>query len=355
MVQPGALPDAGDLYRRIAVTVAILVVYRLGCHIPMPGIEAGTMRTLFQGPPQTIERLSMFALGITPLVSALIFAEIAKMVAPALRRWEEASARNRATLNRYVAGAALILAWIQARQLAIALSSMPNLVAEPGPTFELTYMATQVAGAALVIWLADQITRHGLGSGVWLLLVAGWLGSLPYELAGAQWLSPFSPDPGFKPGAVVGWLVGVALIAAVVTLILAGRRTLATAATCLWSKLIAGILWPWLILLVAVVVGGGSTQNAPAWLSTTGPIQVLLLAGLVAAAVLLYLRSLHAAASDEVPAVPAGLFACGLAGVAFAGAVLAPYVDSGHTLMSQHILIAAVAMAVLDRWWKPTV
>jgi len=355
MVQPGDLPDAGDLYRRIAFTVAILVVYRLGCHVPMPGIEAHTLRTLFQGTPQTIERLSMFALGITPLVSALIFAEIAKMIAPGLRRWEDASARNRATLNRYVVGGALILAWIQARQLAIALSSMPNLVAAPGPAFELSYMATQVAGAALVIWLADQITRHGLGSGVWLLLIAGWLGSLPYELARMQWWSPFSPDPGFKPEAVAGWLVGAALIAAVITLILAGRRTLATAATCLWSKLIAGILWPWLILLVAVIAGGGSTQNAPDWLSTTGPIQVLLLAGLVTAAALLYLRSLRLAGSDEVPAVPPAVLASGLAAVAFAGAILGPYLDSGHTLMSQHILIAAVAMAILDRWWRPPV
>jgi preprotein translocase subunit SecY len=342
-----------ELLRRLAVTVAILVVYRLGCHIPMPGIEAGTMHTLLRGTPQAIERLSMFALGIMPLVSALIVAEIAKMIAPALRRWEDASARNRATFKRYVVGGALILAWIQARQLAVALSTMPNLVTDPGPMFELTYMVTQVAGAALAIWLADQITRNGLGSGVWLLLIAGWLSTLPYEVARTEWWSPYSPDPGVRMGAVAGWLVGAALVAAVVTLILAGRRTVATAATCLWSELIAGVLWPWFILLVAVVVGGGSAQNAPDWLSTTGLSQVLLLAGLVAAAALLYLRSLRLAGTDAVPCLPPGILAAGLAVVAFADGMLVPYLGSGHTLVGRHVLIAAVAMTILDRWWKP--
>ncbi len=165
----------GAFYRRLAVTAAALAAYRLGTQLPVPGLVTQSVAEAFKPVDLAVARLSIFALGITPLLSALILAEIVKIIAPTVRRWEG--------IHYAVIVAALLLASVQGASIAGALQDVPNLVAEPGTSFRLVCTATLVAGAALVIALAAVIDRAGLGMGVWLIFLAPALAELPQNLA----------------------------------------------------------------------------------------------------------------------------------------------------------------------------
>jgi hypothetical protein len=166
-------PAGSDLTRLILVTLAALATFRIGNLIPIPGIDTQALASLGSG-PQTlgaIERLSVCALGIVPLFSALILAELGKLVLPTVR------------FDKAVLPVALIFAIFQASGVAIALQDFPNLVTEPGRDFHLTTTATLVGGAAFSIWLAQVITQRGLGNGVWWLFVLPQVVALPGMLA----------------------------------------------------------------------------------------------------------------------------------------------------------------------------
>jgi hypothetical protein len=215
-------------------------------------------------------------------------------------------------------------------------------------------MATLVGGTAIVIWLADQITRHGLGSGVWLVLLTGWFTTLPFGSAGTEWLGLFD---GLTAGTIIGWGVAAVLLAAVVALILAGGRTRETAATCLWSKLLAGTVWPWLIIVIGLILGGGSLENADSWLAPGLPLyllQVLALAALVAVFAHLYIRAQRIAGATQASHLPPAVLAGGLAAIAFADMASARLLPSGAlSFVGRHILVAVVMTSILARWWQP--
>ena len=132
----------GAFYRRLAVTAAALAAYRLGAQLPVPGLVTQSVAEAFKPVDLAVARLSIFALGIMPLLSALILAEIVKIIAPAARRWEQASMY--AVICR---GTALGVG--ARRRLAGALQDVSGLVPEPGTSFRLVCTATLVAGAAL--------------------------------------------------------------------------------------------------------------------------------------------------------------------------------------------------------------
>lgn len=347
MLDLGGVRDSAEFTRRLAVTAALLVVYRLGTSIPLPGINPEALARLGG---TAVERISIFALGITPFVTVLILAELLKVLAPGVRRWEQAEPRNRTRLNRIVFGLGLLAAAAQASGLALALEDVRSLVDEPGTQFRLTCIATLVGGVAIVTWLADQITRHGLGSGVWLVFLTPWLAEVPSRIAALAMSWP-NWGPAVSVLLLIGCAVAVLVLAAIVGLIRAGGTSLEMAATCLWSVLLADAAWPWLLLAIAALLGGGSLAGL-AWLGPGHPIALLVLAALVVLFTHLYLRSQRMAGVTSFSAIAPALAAAALAAIALADMVLATQL--GLVPLAGHlILVAVVALSLLARWWQP--
>jgi preprotein translocase subunit SecY len=334
MFQLGALRDAAEFRRRLFITAVLLIVYRLGRQIPFPDAD---LQARFSRP------VGVLLFDLAPLVTVIILAELLKTAAPAVRRWCEASDRNRYWTNSVVIALCLLFAAGQATWFSIGLA----------PWARTTTVISLVSGTAIVIWLADQITRHGLGSGVWLLLVSGSVAALPEAIADTKWWSPFN---GFNEAAAVGWAVVIALFAPVVALVLAGGRTFATAATCLYSKLMAGFVQTWLITLVWYILASGSLEAAQYWLARfplSHPLQLFLLALVVVATVLLYVRSQRIAGSKDISPVPPVVLAGVLAAIIVASMALPMYLAAGHGLWGRHLLLGVVVLVILDRWWTP--
>lgn len=124
---------------------------------------------------------------MAPLFAALALAELLKILVPSVRRWEQAEVRNHYDFNKMVLVLALLVAVWQARDLAFGLEKVHSaagyLVPEPGPMFQIPYVVIVVAATAFLSWLADQVTRRGIGSGFWLLLIASWLAYAPSAIA----------------------------------------------------------------------------------------------------------------------------------------------------------------------------
>jgi hypothetical protein len=149
---------------------------------------------------------------------------------------------------------------------------------------------------------------------------------------------------------LVGSMIAVLLLVGIVRLMLAGG-TPATAPVCLWSVLLASAVWPWALLAVAALVAGAS--SAPlSWIGPEHPFGLLALAALVALFVRLYLRSQQMAGAAVLPAIPLALLAAGLAAIEVGDMVLATQL--GLVPLAGHlVIVAAVAMSQLDRWWQP--
>jgi preprotein translocase subunit SecY len=202
--------NEASIWRRILVTLAVLVVYRLGSVIPLPGLEAASLfQELSSVSVNALTRLSIFAFGLAPYFFVLICAETVKLLFPGVLRWEAESVINRDRLSLSIKVIALALTAVQAWSIAIALEAVGGLVPAPGGVFRAGIVATEVGATALLIWLCDQITRHGVGHGVWLIwatpTLAGLMLHADQTLALAR--SGEISQAGFAAGAI--WLVGV--------------------------------------------------------------------------------------------------------------------------------------------------
>jgi hypothetical protein len=160
-----------DIGRRLLVTMGALFLYRLGCQIPLAGVDLSILVGAPVRGDASFSHLSIFALGVMPIFSATMIVEIAKMAFPALGRW--------AHLVRAIQVGALVLAALDGLAIAGALEYREGMVIEPGLAFRLETVATLVAATALLGWLAERVTRYGLGDGLWLLLTASFLVRLP--------------------------------------------------------------------------------------------------------------------------------------------------------------------------------
>ena len=208
-----------EMYRRLLFTFGILLAYRLGCQIPIPGINIEVLSRL-DGPLKT-ETVSIFALGVTPFLSALLIFEFIKLIIPPLARWEIADPNNARRLGRYPYFLALVMAGLQASGVANALYGISGLI--DGPEWETTIAVTLVAGTMLLGWLGDRITVRGLGNGFWLLLITPTLVGLPNAALGSiELLQRGAVTPTAFFAAVVFLVVAVALVAAAC---LAGARS----------------------------------------------------------------------------------------------------------------------------------
>lgn len=186
----------GDLRRRLVFLVLALVVYRIGAHIPVPGIDPNQLQQLFKGQQGGIlslfnmfsggalSRFTVFALGIMPYISASIIMQLMSYVAPSLEALKKEGESGRRKITQYTRYGTLGLAIFQALSIALALEGQAGLVVSPGIGFRLTAVVSLVAGTMFLMWLGEQITERGLGNGISILIFGGIAAGLPNAIGG---------------------------------------------------------------------------------------------------------------------------------------------------------------------------
>jgi preprotein translocase subunit SecY len=186
----------GDLRRRLVFLLLALVVYRVGAHIPVPGIDPNQLQQLFKGQQGGIlslfnmfsggalSRFTVFALGIMPYISASIIMQLMTYVVPTLEALKKEGESGRRKITQYTRYGTLGLALFQSLGIALALEGSPGLVIVPGFGFRMTAVVSLVAGTMFLMWLGEQITERGLGNGISILIFAGIAAGLPSAIGG---------------------------------------------------------------------------------------------------------------------------------------------------------------------------
>jgi preprotein translocase subunit SecY len=185
-----------ELKKRILFTLALLIVYRIGVHVPVPGIDAVALASFFKAAEGTIfgifnmfsggafERLSVFALGIMPYISASIILQLLTVVIPHLEQLKKEGEQGRKKITQYTRYGTVVLSVIQGFGISVGLESMSApggspVVLLPGWGFRLLTVITLTAGTAFIMWLGEQITERGIGNGISLIIFAGIVCRLP--------------------------------------------------------------------------------------------------------------------------------------------------------------------------------
>ncbi len=185
-----------ELKRRIFYTLALLAVYRIGVHVPTPGIDAAALADFFERAQGTLlglfdmfsggalERFSVFALGIMPYISASIILQLLKVVIPHLEQLSKEGEQGRKKITQYTRYGTVILSIIQGFGISFGLESMsaPSgapVVIDPGWGFRIMTVITLTAGTAFIMWLGEQITERGIGNGISLIIFAGIVAQMP--------------------------------------------------------------------------------------------------------------------------------------------------------------------------------
>jgi preprotein translocase subunit SecY len=186
----------GDLRRRLVFLLLALVVYRVGAHIPVPGIDPAQLQQLFKGQQGGIlslfnmfsggalSRFTIFALGIMPYISASIIMQLLTYVLPTFEQLKKEGEAGRRKITQYTRYGTLGLALVQSLGIALALESSAGLVISPGFSFRLTSVVTLTAGTMFLMWLGEQITERGLGNGISILIFGGIAAGLPNAIGG---------------------------------------------------------------------------------------------------------------------------------------------------------------------------
>ena len=186
----------GDLRRRLIFLLLALVVYRVGAHIPVPGIDPAQLQQFFKGQEGGIlnlinmfsggalSRFTIFALGIMPYISASIIMQLLAYVVPAFEQMKKEGESGRRKITKYTRYGTLGLALFQTMSIALALESSPGMVLVPGFGFRVTTVVSLTAGTMFLMWLGEQITERGLGNGISILIFAGIAAGLPNAVGG---------------------------------------------------------------------------------------------------------------------------------------------------------------------------
>jgi preprotein translocase subunit SecY len=186
----------GDLRRRLIFLLLGLVVYRIGAHIPVPGINPDQLLQLFKGQQGGIlslfnmfsggalSRFTVFALGIMPYISASIIMQLMAYVVPSLESLKKEGEAGRRKITQYTRYGTLGLALFQSLSIALALEGSPGLVIDPGFAFRVTATISLTTGTLFLMWLGEQITERGLGNGISIIIFAGIASGLPGALGG---------------------------------------------------------------------------------------------------------------------------------------------------------------------------
>jgi preprotein translocase subunit SecY len=188
-----------ELKKRIVFTLLLLVVYRLGVHVPVPGIDTVALASFFAKAKGSLlglfdmfsggalARLSVFALGIMPYISSSIILQLLTVVIPHLERLSKEGEQGRKKITQYTRYGTVVLSIIQGFGISIGLESMSSpggapVVIHPGWEFRLMTVLTLTAGTAFIMWLGEQITERGIGNGISLIIFAGIVARLPVAI-----------------------------------------------------------------------------------------------------------------------------------------------------------------------------
>ena len=186
----------GDLRRRLVFLLLALVVYRIGAHIPVPGINPDQLRQLFSGQQGGIlnlfnmfsggalSRFTVFALGIMPYISASIIMQLMTYVVPTFEQMKKEGQTGQRKITQYTRYGTLALALFQSFGIAVALEASQGLGIAPGWGFRMTAVISLTAGTMFLMWLGEQITERGLGNGISILIFAGIAAGLPSAVGG---------------------------------------------------------------------------------------------------------------------------------------------------------------------------
>ena len=223
----------GDLGRRLWFLLGALVVFRIGAHIPVPGIDPVVLADLFKSQKNGIlgmfnmfsggalSRFTIFALGIMPYISASIIMQLAAIAVPQLEQLKKEGEAGRRKITQYTRYGTLMLAIFQAFGISVALQAQPGLVINPGMMFQMTTVITLVTGTMFLMWLGEQITERGLGNGISLIIFAGIAAGLPNAIGSTLELARTG---AFSIPLVLVLLIGAVAVTALVVFVERGQR-----------------------------------------------------------------------------------------------------------------------------------
>jgi preprotein translocase subunit SecY len=269
-----------ELKRRVLITLGFLVAYRLGAHVPTPGIDGHALSQFFDQAANTLlgmvdlfsggnlRRLSIFALGIMPYISASIILQLLTVVIPALERIAKEGEAGRKKITQYTRYGTMVLSLVQSLGIAYGLESMRSptgvaIVPNPGWGFRLLTVITLTAGTALIMWLGEQISEKGIGNGISLIIFAGIVVRLPSAVAASYTLITTGELKLFWALLIIVLMVGVT---AAVVLMQEGQRKIPVQ----YAKRVVGRR-----------VYGGQSTHIPLRINTAGVIPVIFASSLI--------------------------------------------------------------------------
>jgi preprotein translocase subunit SecY len=256
----------GDLKRRLIFLLLALIVFRVGSHIPVPGIDPNELSKLFQGQTGGIlgmfnmfsggalSRFAVFALGIMPYISASIIMQLMTVIIPQLEALKKEGESGRRIITKYTRWFTVGLATFQALGISVALESQAGLVIDPGMQFRFVCVVSLVTGTMFLMWLGEQITERGLGNGISIIIFAGIAAGMPGALAG------------------MGELIRNGSISAFVGLFILALALLVTAAVVFVERGQRKITVNYAKRQVGNKVYGGQTSHLPLKLNMSGVI-----------------------------------------------------------------------------------
>ena len=223
----------GDLWRRLWFLLGALLVYRIGAHIPVPGIDPVRLAELFQSQQGGIlgvfnlfsggalSRFTIFALGIMPYISASIIMQLMTIAVPSMEALKKEGEAGRRKITQYTRYGTVALALFQGVGISIALESQAGLVLDPGYMFRFVTVMTLLTGTMFLMWLGEQITERGLGNGISIIIFAGIAAGLPNALGG---LFELVRTGAMHPVSALFICVLVAIVTAFVVFVERGQR-----------------------------------------------------------------------------------------------------------------------------------
>jgi preprotein translocase subunit SecY len=222
-----------ELKSRLLFVLGALVVYRMGAHIPVPGIDPDALAKLFESQGGGIlgmfnmfsggalSRFTVFALGIMPYISASIIMQLMTVVSPQMEQLKKEGESGRRQITKYTRYGTVFLALFQAAGISIALEAQPGLVLDPGLMFRLTAVITLVSGTMFLMWLGEQITERGIGNGISIIIFSGIVAGLPRAVGGTLELARTG---AFSIPLVIFLFAAAILVTAFVVFVERGQR-----------------------------------------------------------------------------------------------------------------------------------
>ena len=187
-------PQSNDLRNRILFTVFILIIYRLGTFVPLPGIDPQQLQVLMEGNQKgllgmfnvfaggAVKRMAIFALGIMPYISSSIIIQLLTGVSDYFKHLKSQGEIGRKKISQLTRYGTVLLATVQGYGLSVGLESSANLVSNPGVFFKISTVTSIVAGTIFLMWLGEQITQRGIGNGISLIIFSGIVAEIPRAL-----------------------------------------------------------------------------------------------------------------------------------------------------------------------------